>query len=136
MPGLLQEIQIVSVLIAAGDGVDAGADHIGARMNDASLIAVVGKAARQPICNAKTVLRHRQQHDAAIGCEAAAVESSCDFLAGNGWKRKRQEIIVGHGGRGHAKRAKSGVSNQILRRIMALRHARQPQIEAVMNKSG
>jgi hypothetical protein len=83
--------------------VDAGADHVGARMNDASLIAMVGKAARQPICNAKTVLRHRQQHDAAIRGEAPTVESSCDFLAGNGRKRKRHEIIVGHGGRGPRK---------------------------------
>ncbi len=95
-----QEIQIVGILIAAGDGEDAGADHVGAGMADARWIAMVGKAARQPVGDAKTLLGHRQQHHAAIGCEAAAVKIGCDFLAANGWKRKRQEIIVGHGGRG------------------------------------
>jgi hypothetical protein len=43
---------------------------------------------------------HRQQHDAAIGGDATAVESRCDFFAGNGWKREGQKIIVSHGGRG------------------------------------
>ena len=32
-------IEIVGILIAAGDGVDAGADHVGARMADARRIA-------------------------------------------------------------------------------------------------
>jgi len=80
--------------------VDASADHVGARMADARGIAMVGKAARQPVGDAKTLLGHRQQHDAAIGGEAAAIKSGCDFLAANGWKQERQEIIVGHGGRG------------------------------------
>ena len=83
-----QEIQIVGVLIAAGDGVDAGADHVGARMADACRIAVIWKAARQPVGESKALLGHRQQHDAAVRREPAAVESGCDFLAGNGRKRK------------------------------------------------
>jgi hypothetical protein len=92
--------QIVGVLITAGDGVDAGSDHVGAGMADAAGIAMVEKASHQSVGDAETLLGHRQQHDAAIGCEAAAIKSSCDFLAANGWKRKQQEIIIGHGGRG------------------------------------
>jgi len=63
-------------------------------------IAMVGKAARQSFGDAKAPLRHRQQHDAAVRGQATAVEIGCDFLARDGWKRERQEIIVGHGERG------------------------------------
>ena len=76
------------------------------RMRDARRIAAVGKTARQPIRHAKPTLGHRQQHDAAVRGEAAAIESGCDFLARNGWKRERQEIIVGHGERGVARKAR------------------------------
>jgi hypothetical protein len=97
-----QKIQIVGILIAASDGVDASPDHVGASMNDARRIATVGKAARQAICDAKPTLGHRQQHHAAIRSQTATVESGRHFLAPDGWKRKRQKIIVGHGERGVA----------------------------------
>ena len=70
------------------------------RMDDPRRIATIGKAARQSLGDAKPPLGHRQQHHAAIRGEPPAVESGCDFLARDGWKRERQEIIVGHGGRG------------------------------------
>jgi hypothetical protein len=95
-----QKVQIVGVLVAAGDGVDARPDHVGAGMKDARGIATVGKAARQPIGDAKPTLGHRQQHHAAIRGQASAVKSGGDFLGPDGWKRERQEIIVGHGERG------------------------------------
>jgi predicted amidohydrolase len=60
-------------------------------------IATVGKAARQLISNAEASLGHRQQHDAAVRCETTAIEGGCYLLARNGWKREREEIIVGHG---------------------------------------
>src|SRR5208282_5207254 len=106
-------------------------------MKDARGIATVGKAARQPIRDAKPTLGHRQQHHAAIGGQAAAVKSGGDFLAPDGWKRERQKIIIGHGERGVGGAAiRIGVSNQILRYISALRYARQPKITPVMNKMG
>jgi hypothetical protein len=46
----------------------------------------------------------------------------------NGWKRERQQIIVGHGGRGAlSSRPKVGFSNQILRQIKSLRYLRHPK---------
>ena len=101
------------------------------RMKDARGIATVGKATRQPIGDAKPTLGHRKQHHPAIRGEPSAIESGCDFLAPDGWKRERQQTIVGHGGRGVGEVAKRiGVSNQILRYINAFRHARQPKITA------
>lgn len=36
---------------------------------------------------------------ATIRADASAVKRSCDLLASNGWKRERQQRIVGHGSR-------------------------------------
>jgi hypothetical protein len=58
---------------------------------------MIGKTARQSIGDAEPSLGHRQQHDAAVRCETTTIEGGCDLLARNGWKRERQEIIVGHG---------------------------------------
>ncbi len=100
-------------------------------------MATIRKRVREPVGDPQTTLGHRQQHDAAVRREATAVEIGCDFLAGDGWKRKRQDRSVGHGGRGWRDALEwIGVSNQILRRIRRLRHARQPQITRLVNKSG
>jgi hypothetical protein len=110
-----KKIQIVSVLVTARDGVDARPNHVRARMKDTRRIATVGKASRQPIGDAKAALSHRKQHHTAIRSEAPAIESGCDFPGPNGWKRKRQQSIVGHGQRGVGEMEKRvGVSNQIL----------------------
>ena len=120
-----QKVQNVGVLVAASDGVDVRPDHIGAGMKDARGIATVGKGARQPIRDAKPTLGHRQQHHPAIRGQTSAVKSGGDLLGPDGWKRDRQEIIVGHGERGVGSVAiRICVSNQILRYISALRHAR------------
>ena len=86
---------------------------------------------------AKTRIAHRQQHDAAVGADATAIERGCDFLAGDRWKRERQEVIVGHGERGWREVANGiGVSNHTLRQINALSYVRQPQNHPLMNKTG
>ena len=95
-----QTIQIVGIFIAARDRKDARADHVGERMGDPRRIATIGKTARQSLGDAKPPFGHREQHHAAIRGEPSAIESSCDLLARNGWKRERREIIVGHGERG------------------------------------
>lgn len=76
------------------------ADHVGEGVSDPRGIAMIGKAARQSFGDAEAMFRHRQQHDAAVRGQATSVEIGCDFLARDGWKRERQEIIVCHGGRG------------------------------------
>jgi hypothetical protein len=63
-----------------------------------------------------------QQHDAAIRAEASPIKGGSDFLATYRWKRKRQQIIVGGGGRGTLQSvARTGFTNQILRQIKSLR---------------
>jgi hypothetical protein len=94
-----QKIQIVSVLVAARNGEDAGADHVRERAGDPRGIATIQKAARQSFGDAKASLRHRQQHDAAVRGQATAVEIRCDFPARNRWKREWQGSIFNHGGR-------------------------------------
>ena len=82
-------------------------------------------------------LGHRQQHDAAVRREAAAVEIGCDFLARDGWKRERRNRSVGHGERGWRDEMEwIGVSSQILRRISVLCHVLQPRNAHLVNKSG
>ncbi len=44
-----RRIEIVGVFIPAGDGVDAGPDHVGAGVENVRGIARVGEAARQPL---------------------------------------------------------------------------------------
>ena len=102
-------IQIIGVFIAARDREDARADHVGQRKGNPRWIATVGKTARQSLGDAKAPLGHRQQHNAAIRGEASAIESTCDLLARNGWKRERQEIIVGHGERAARERVRKGI---------------------------
>jgi hypothetical protein len=59
-----------------------------------------------------------EQHDAAIRRDPSAIKGGNDLLALNGWKGERQQIIVGHGGRGVLRFwPKVGFSNQILRHI-------------------
>jgi hypothetical protein len=53
------------------------------------------------------------------------------------WKRERQQIIVGHGGRGALQSAaRIGFINKILRQIKSLRYIRQPKSALAMNKTG
>ena len=92
-----QKIQIVGVLVAAGNGEHASADHVGERMRDPRGIAAIGKRAGKPLGDPQAALSHRQQHDTTVRSEAAAVEISCDFLAHDGWKRERRNRSVGHG---------------------------------------
>ena len=66
------------------------------------------------------VLRPTSAQSQTGTAPAAAVPGSAgnDLLALNGWKGERQQIIVGHGGRGVLRFwPKVGFSNQILRHI-------------------
>jgi hypothetical protein len=95
-----QPVEIVGVLIAAGNGEDAGAKDIGQQMGDAILIAPVGNHLGKPIGDVEPTLRLGEQHDAAIRSDPSAIKGGGDLLPLNGWKEERQQIIVGHGGRG------------------------------------
>ena len=106
-------------------------------MDAAVGIAFVRDHCREPLGKAKPPLRLRLQHDAVIRAEASAVKGGGDLFALYRWKRERQQIIVGGGGRGALQSAaRIGFSNQILRQIKSLRYIRQPKSAAIMNKTG
>lgn len=90
--------EVVAVLIAAGDGEDPGAQDIGQQMGDPVRIALVRDHGGEPLGDAEPPLRLGQQHDTAIRTEPPAIEGSGDLFALDGWKRERQQGIVGHGG--------------------------------------
>ena len=63
-------------------------------------IARVGDQGGELIGDAQAPLGGGEQHHAAIGCEAPAIERGGDFLAPDGWEMEREEGIFGHGGCG------------------------------------
>ena len=97
-----QMIEVVGILVAAGDGEHAGAQDIGDAVRHEQRIARVGDQARQPVRDPQAALGGGQQHDAAIGGDATTVEGRGDFLAADGWKQERRSRIVAHGGCGSA----------------------------------
>ena len=132
-----QPVEIVTIFVAAGDCENPGTQNIGQPMDNPAGIAFVRDHCREPLGEAKPPLRLRQQHDAAIRAEASAVKGGGDLFALYRWKRERQQIIVGGGGRGALQSAaRIGFSNQILRQIKSLRYIRQPISAYVMNKTG
>jgi hypothetical protein len=68
----------------------------------AGLAEAIFKLARQPRLAADQGRRARHLFEAKYDFrgEPSAVESGCDLLARNGWKREWRELIVGHGERG------------------------------------
>ena len=68
-------------------------------MGEALRIAMVGEATREITAKAKGPISYRQQHEAAAGADACAIECACDFLAGDRWRQERGETVVGRAGR-------------------------------------
>ena len=99
---LAQTIEIVGILVAAGDGQNARAKNAVERMGDQQGIARIGDDGRELARDAQPAFGLPQQHHAGIRRDATAVESRADLLAANGWKREREKAIVDHGGCGFA----------------------------------
>ena len=97
-----QMIEIVGVLVAAGDGEHAGTQDVGDAVGHEQWIARIGDQPREPVGNPQPTLGRSQQHDAAVGGDAAAIERRRDFLAADGWKQEWRGRIVEHGGCGSA----------------------------------
>src|SRR5580704_839245 len=106
-------------------------------MGDPVLIAPVWNDLGEPLGDAEPSLRLGEQHDAAIRRDPSAIKGGGDLLALNGWKGERQQIIVGHGGRGVLRPCpNAGFSNQTIRHIKSLRYPPPLQTGPVMNKTG
>ena len=71
-----QMIEVVGVLIAAGDGEHAGAQNVVDAVRHQQRITRVGDQRRQPLRDPHTPLGSGQKHHAAIRGEAPAIERS------------------------------------------------------------
>jgi len=95
-----QPVEIVAVLIAAGDGQDAGPQDIGHAVLDQVRIARVRDQCGQLVDDAQAPLGGGEKHHATIGGQTPAIEGGDNFLALDGWESERQEGMFGHGGCG------------------------------------
>ena len=89
-----QVVEIVSVLVAAGDGEHAGAQDVGDAVGHKIRIARVGDQRGELVGDPQTPLGGGQQHHAAIGGEPSAIERGGDFLALDGWEMERQQAYL------------------------------------------
>jgi hypothetical protein len=120
-------IEVVGILVAAGDGEHAGAQDVGDTMRDEQGIAWIGDQPREPLGDPQAPLGGCQQQNAAIRGDASAVERSSELLASDGWKAERLNRIVAHGGCGSACSCEQdGYDTQSINIINSLRDTRQP----------
>ena len=132
-----QIVEVVGVLITAGDGEDAGAQNVGDAVRHQGGIARVGDQGGEPVGDAEAPLGGGQQHHAAIGCEASAIERGGDFLALDGWETERQQGIFEHGGCGSCEGVDCLVSTPKSVNVpSALRDTRQRIPAMTANKMG
>jgi len=97
---LAQMVEVVSILVAAGDGENASAKDAPERMGDQQWIARIGDDGGELVRHSQPALGLPQQHHARIRGDAPAIKSGGDLLAANGWKREREKAIFDHGGCG------------------------------------
>ena len=95
-----QMIEVVGILVAAGDGEHARAQDVGDAVRHECRVARVGDQRSQPGGDPEAGLDGGEQHDAAIGRHTSTIERGGDFLALHRWQRERQQGIFDHGGCG------------------------------------
>jgi hypothetical protein len=78
---MAQPIEVVGILVAAGDRRHPRHQHFEHRMSDATLIAPIRHGVRKPPAYTDQALRLSQQQEAAIGGLVAAVKINCEFLS-------------------------------------------------------
>ena len=129
-------IEVVGILVAAGDGEHAGAQDVGDAVRHEQGIARIGNQPCQPVGDPQAALGGGQQHDAAIGREASAVKVGDDFLAAYGWKEERLARIVGHGGCGALRSWWRLVRHPIRKRDQQFTRHPPPNSSHAVNKTG
>ena len=119
-------VEIVRVFVAAGDSENAGAQNVIDAVGHEGGVARVRNQPRQLHRDPQLPLHRAEQQDAAIGGDAPTVEGSDQLLALDGWKAKRQDRIIGHGGCGSMRvRGQDGFDTQSLNAVSVLRDTRQ-----------
>ena len=71
---MAQRVEIVGVLVAAGDRQDAGAQNAIKAVDHAALIAGIGNAASKSSSDPEPSLGLRQKQHSAIRCQSAAIQ--------------------------------------------------------------
>jgi hypothetical protein len=94
---MAQGIEIVGILVAAGNRQHPSAQDIRLAVDDAALVARIGNAGGEPIGNPHLPLGLTEQQHAAVRRQPAAVKGSRYFLATNGWKAKAGSVIIAFG---------------------------------------
>jgi hypothetical protein len=97
---MTQPIEVVSILVAAGNRRYPRHHHFEHLVSDATRIASIRHGVRNPPAHTERALLFPQQQQAAVGTLATAVKINCDFLAADGWKVNGKRRIVSHGGCG------------------------------------
>ena len=134
---MAKTVEVVGILVAAGNGEDAGAQDVDQAVPDTRRVTRVAYGSRQLLGQLQAPFGSSQKHDPAIRGDAPTVERSRYLLASDGWKRERRQRIVGHGGCGSRDVVgRTGLSNRILRQINRLCYIRQPCEHALMHKTG
>jgi hypothetical protein len=95
-----QMIEIVGILVTAGNGKHARAQNVADTVRHQQRIARIGNQPCQQLGNPDTLLGSGQKHHTAIRGETATIKRSSDFLTSGGWKPERLNRIIVHGGCG------------------------------------
>src|SRR5258708_34283426 len=92
-------VEVIAVLVAAGDGEGARRDQLDHLMPDAALVAPIGHGVGESPAHAEPPFSLAQQEQTTVGRLIAALEINCELLALDGWQVERQRRIVNHGRR-------------------------------------
>ena len=79
-----QEIQVVAVLVAAGNGEEPRADHLVIAVTHPRRVAPIGQARGQGSGDRQALLDLAQEQDTAVGGHLPAIETGQQVLAANG----------------------------------------------------
>jgi hypothetical protein len=85
---MTQPIEVVSILVAAGNRRYPGHHHFEHLVSDAIRIASIRHGVGKPPAHTEHALLFPQQQQAAVGRLDTAIKINCDFLAADGWKVK------------------------------------------------
>jgi len=91
-------IEVVRILVAAGDGQNARTKNACRENGDQQGIARIGDDGASLPATPSRRSALPQQHHAGVRGDAPTVERGGDLLAANGWKREREKAIVEHAG--------------------------------------
>ena len=120
---MTQPVEIVAVLVTAGDGQHARADELEHVVAHTRRIAAIphgiGKARTDP----DLLLGTAQQQQPRIGRLVATVEIDCEFLACDGWQIEGKRRSVHHGCGARWLNAAPRLDTDLLRDLSALRHS-------------